>query len=111
MAGVGVEFAMTGNWTGKVEYNYVGFGSRVYDLGLVVPRSANVEPELHLIKVGLNYRLWPSAQSPALVTKAPKSAGPDTSDDWSIHGQTTVASTDLRELPLALSGGLQPAGP
>ena len=90
VAGVGVEFAMTGNWTGKVEYNYVGFGSRVYDLGLVAPRSANVEPELHLIKVGLNYRLWPPAQSPALVTKAPKSAGPDASDDWSIHGQTTV---------------------
>ena len=90
VAGIGVEFAMTGNWTGKVEYNYIGFQSRVYDLGLLVPRSANVEPELHLIKVGLNYRLWPTAQSSAFVTKAPKSAGWDAADDWSIHGQTTV---------------------
>ena len=89
VAGIGVEFAMTGNWTGKVEYNYVGFQSRVYDLGLLVPRSTSVEPELHLIKVGLNYRLWPTAQSPELVTKAPKVAAPDASDGWSIHGQTT----------------------
>ena len=88
-AGIGVEYAMTGNWTGKVEYNYVSFGSRVYELGTLVPRSANVEPELHLIKVGLNYRLWPSAPSSELATKAPRSSAFAESDDWSIHGQST----------------------
>ncbi len=90
VAGIGIEFALAGNWTGKVEYNYVDFGSRVYDLGLLFQHTAVIEPHLHLVKVGLNYRLWPLAQSSGLVTKAPKPVAPFASDDWSIHGQTTV---------------------
>ncbi len=90
VAGIGIEFAVTGNWSGKVEYNYVDFGSRTYDLGLLFQRTADVNPHLHLIKVGLNYHLWPPAQSSDLMTKAPKPAAPAASDDWSIHGQTTV---------------------
>ena len=64
VAGIGVEFALTGNWSGKVEYNYVDFGSRVYDVGLLFQHTADVSPHLQLVKVGLNYRLWPGPRRP-----------------------------------------------
>lgn len=84
-AGVGIEYALTGNWTGKFEYNYVDLGSRTYSLNIAGQPPVAVEPKIHAVKVGLNYRLWDPSRggSPANFNVAP------TSDDWSIHGQTT----------------------
>jgi high affinity Mn2+ porin len=57
-AGLGVEFAVGGNWTAKAEYDYIDLARRTYDLtDLGLPR-VNVDPNIHLFKVGLNYRLW-----------------------------------------------------
>jgi high affinity Mn2+ porin len=51
--------------------------------------QVTVEPKIHLIKLGLNYRLpdaIPSASSAASTFS--RTAAPE-SGDWSIHGQTT----------------------
>lgn len=88
-AGVGIEYALTGNWTGKLEYNYIDLGSRTYELDIPAQRTVAVDPKIHVVKVGLNYRLtdiasWDSSKPQDLKT----SVVPD-SDRWSIHGQTT----------------------
>jgi high affinity Mn2+ porin len=81
-AGLGVEYALTGRWTAKLEYDYLSLNARSYELQPPAPTSLQVEPHFHLVKLGLNYRL--SNPSPgARAAAAPSSPG------WSIHGQTT----------------------
>jgi high affinity Mn2+ porin len=82
--GAGAEFALSGNWSAKLEYDYVNLAQRTYDLaGFGLP-PVSVKPDIHLLKFGLNYQLgdapWPVASSP---TKLPESG------DWNVHAQTT----------------------
>ncbi|MGO4711969.1 carbohydrate porin [Bradyrhizobium sp. 2TAF24] len=85
-AGAGVEVALFGNWSGKVEYSYTDLGGKTYSFdGLGIP-DTRVDPKLQTVKVGLNYRLW---DGPLWAPTGTASALPD-SDSWSIHGQTTA---------------------
>ncbi len=73
VAGAGVEYAFSGNWSAKLEYDYTRFrGQRVVLSGLqaanipgtLVGTFANVaqstiEQELHLVKFGVNYHFAP----------------------------------------------------
>jgi high affinity Mn2+ porin len=84
-AGLGLEFAVSGNWTAKLEYDYVELARQSYDLSTFGLPGLNVEPRLHLAKVGLNYQfgdtLWkPSADAKPLLPE---------SDQWNVHVQTT----------------------
>jgi high affinity Mn2+ porin len=88
-AGLGLEKAVGGNWTAKIEYDYIDLARRTYGLGDAMLPDLNVDPRLHVIKVGLNYKLgdtpWaPSVSSPASGMQIPESP------DWNIHGQTTL---------------------
>src|ERR1700730_7049072 len=88
-AGLGIEKAVGGNWTAKIEYDYIDLGRRTYGLGDAMLPDLNVDPKIHVIKVGLNYKLgdtpWaPSATSPMSGMQIPESS------DWNIHGQTTL---------------------
>jgi outer membrane immunogenic protein len=63
MAGVGVEYALPGNWSAKVEYNYLNLGSRNYAFENPTDPANNplynnwdITQTLHVVKVGLNYR-------------------------------------------------------
>jgi len=69
MLGAGAEYAMTGNWSVKGEYNYAQFGDQSVSLlptaymtsagaiaSAVPERRGQISQELHLFKVGLNYR-------------------------------------------------------
>jgi high affinity Mn2+ porin len=85
-AGLGVEFAVGGNWTAKAEYNYVDLARGTYDLTDVALPRVNVDPNIHLFKLGLNYRLWETWDPPAQVAR--RSALPE-STDWNVHAQTT----------------------
>lgn len=85
-AGLGVEAAIGGNWTGKIEYSYVDLASRGYDLTDVGLPVVDVAPRLHAIKFGLNYHLWDTPLWPA---ETPRMVLPD-NPDWNIHGQTTL---------------------
>ena len=50
--GGGVEFALNGPWTAKVEYLHIDLG----DSTLALPAVTNVDYTADLIRVGLNYR-------------------------------------------------------
>jgi outer membrane immunogenic protein len=55
--GAGVEYAFTRNWSGKLEYDYMDFGTKsitVSDPDESV--SANLQQRIHAVKVGVNYR-------------------------------------------------------
>jgi len=84
-AGLGLEFAVSGNWTAKLEYDYVDLSRQAYDLsGFALP-GVNVEPRIHLAKLGLNYQFGDTPWKPAADGKT---ALPE-SNDWNVHAQTT----------------------
>jgi len=84
-AGAGVEFAVSGNWSAKLEYDYVDLSRRMYDLsGFGLP-GVNVDPRIHLAKLGLNYRL---GDRPWNAAAGDQTALPE-SDRWNAHAQTT----------------------
>ncbi len=88
VAGAGVEVALGGPWSGKIEYNYIDLGSRLYNLADVPLPDFTADPKIHTIKLGVNYKLWdaPVSVSGDRAIKLP--AIPESSD-WNVHGQTT----------------------
>ena len=86
-AGLGLEFAVSGNWSAKVEYDYVDLSRQFYDLsGFGLP-GINVDPRVQIARVGLNYHFGDTPWSPAI--NPIKQLAPE-SDDWNVHVQTTV---------------------
>lgn len=86
--GAGVETAISGNWTAKLEYNYIDLMSRTYGLGAYGLPDVTVDPKIHMVKLGLNYQF---GQTPPWMPNAPveaKTKLPE-SDDWNVHAQTT----------------------
>jgi high affinity Mn2+ porin len=82
-AGVGLEFAVSGNWSAKLEYDYVGLSGQLYDLsGFGLP-NVNVDPHIQLAKVGLNYHFGDTPWNPPAKPLLPES------DAWNVHVQTT----------------------
>jgi high affinity Mn2+ porin len=53
-AGLGMEMAVGGNWTTKIEYEYIDLARRTYGLGDAMLPDLNVDPRIHAIKIGLN---------------------------------------------------------
>jgi outer membrane immunogenic protein len=73
LVGAGLEYALNRNWSAKVEYNYMDFGSK--DVAFAVngstcnsyecwrwseTRTLSVDQTLHVVKFGVNYR-WGGA--------------------------------------------------
>lgn len=85
-AGLGLEFAVSGNWTAKAEYEYVDLSRRTYDLSGFGLGSVNVDPRIHLFKLGLNYQF---GDTPWMAAVDGKTRLPE-SGDWNVHAQTTV---------------------
>ena len=62
MVGAGVELALLGNWSAKLEYNYMDFGTELRDftftpaIGGTFCCGVNIEQHLHVVKFGINYR-------------------------------------------------------
>ena len=84
--GAGAEFAVGGNWSAKLEYDYIDLSRRMYDLSDFALPGVNVDPKIHLLKFGLNYRFGDTPWAPAV------SSGqnvPPQSNDWNVHAQTT----------------------
>ena len=60
-AGGGVEYAFLNNWSAKLEYNYMDFGShRLRLAGLFVSSpvfaTTDIDQKIHVVKFGINYR-------------------------------------------------------
>jgi outer membrane immunogenic protein len=61
MFGTGVEHAFYGNWSAKVEYDYLDFGNKIVNFTGLTALTGYDEPvdirqRVHLVKFGLNYR-------------------------------------------------------
>ncbi|MDC7789605.1 outer membrane beta-barrel protein [Rhodoplanes sp. TEM] len=62
LLGLGVEYALTNNWTVKAEYNYLNFGSDSMDLTYCSPGGClsgytfSGSADMHVGKIGINYK-------------------------------------------------------
>ena len=70
-AGLGLEYAVSGNWTAKAEYEYVDLSRKTYDLSGFGLGSVNVDPRIHLFKLGLNYQFGDKPWMPAVADRKP----------------------------------------
>jgi outer membrane immunogenic protein len=67
MAGLGIEYAFTDNWTAKIEYNYMDLGTyanRFADAYTYILLDSNTRERVNVVKVGVNYRI---GVSPILI--------------------------------------------
>jgi outer membrane immunogenic protein len=51
--GGGVEYALTDNWSTKLEYQYVDLEDSRLGIGA---RSTSIDPDFHTVRLGVNYR-------------------------------------------------------
>jgi high affinity Mn2+ porin len=84
--GAGAEFAVSGNWSAKLEYDYIDLARRMYDPDVFGLPGLNVDPKVHLLKFGLNYHFGDTPWAP---TVSAKTLLPE-SDAWNVHAQTTL---------------------
>src|SRR3954454_18907010 len=59
MAGAGIEYSFTDNWSAKIEYNYLDFGTRALrftDTTGSFFLDTNIRERIHVAKAGINYR-------------------------------------------------------
>lgn len=84
--GSGVEYAFSPAWSGKLEYNYLDFGTKTVDLTDQFGNASSVgaAQRAHLVRMGLNYHLGASPRSTAfndnLAFKSARRPG-----DWTIE--------------------------
>lgn len=59
--GAGVEYALSQNWTAKLEYDYLGFGSESLNLATPTTLSYTTNASLNVqeVKAGINYKFGP----------------------------------------------------
>jgi high affinity Mn2+ porin len=91
-AGAGVEFAVGGNWTARAEYDYIDLARLTYDLGDVGLPRVKLDPGIHTLKLGLNYRLGETLPwaAPAPVDGRTALAEPT---NWNVHAQSTFLAS------------------
>jgi high affinity Mn2+ porin len=77
-AGLGIEVAVGGNWTAKAEYDYIDLAGQTHDLSDLGLQRVNVDPNVHMFKVGLNYRRtgMPTRKQRCLRQPIPRSVHP-----------------------------------
>ena len=59
MVGAGIEYSFSDNWSAKIEYNYLDFGTRAVrfaDTTGILFFDTNIRESIHVAKVGINYR-------------------------------------------------------
>jgi outer membrane immunogenic protein len=58
VVGFGTEYKFDRNWSAKIEYNYLDFGTKTLTQESIMgsgPRTADVSNQVHTVKVGANY--------------------------------------------------------
>ncbi|HEY0329177.1 MAG TPA: outer membrane protein [Rhodopseudomonas sp.] len=55
--GSGVEAALGGNWTGKIEYLYLDLGNKTDSFAFLGPQTLQTNVRENIFRVGLNYRI------------------------------------------------------
>jgi len=66
MAGAGLEYGLTPNWSLKVEYNYMDFGGEriIFTRPAGTRFALDVDQQISLVKAGINYRFGVPAAIP-----------------------------------------------
>ncbi len=85
-AGLGIEAALGGRWTGRVEYRHTNLGSRNAFTGDPAQPTVTLRPQIDTVTFGLNYRLW---DTPSGTTLPIARERPELPNGWSVHGQMT----------------------
>ena len=57
--GAGAEFMIMPQWTAKVEYNFLDFGTDTVNFPVPVFGGSSANTQIHEFKVGLNYHWMP----------------------------------------------------
>lgn len=108
MVGAGIEQALTPAWSLKLEYDYLGFGAGNIatppsltqlvlgaDYVSTTGATADIRQQLHLIKLGLNYRIgtdpWTTWPSPAPFSPAKIGSRHLLSSAWLRAGRSMSA--------------------
>ncbi|MAH70463.1 MAG: carbohydrate porin [Alphaproteobacteria bacterium] len=87
-AGIGAEVPIAPHWTAKVEYLASEFGDHRKGLAASA-ESLNSNLSVQRVQVGLNYQLGPD---PARTDIAVKGISPAETDNFAVHGQTTIVT-------------------
>jgi len=57
--GAGIEYALTRNWSAKVEYDYLGFGRQSATFSMpAAPFNFDIAQQIQEVKVGVNYKFY-----------------------------------------------------
>jgi outer membrane immunogenic protein len=64
VVGAGIEYAFLPNWSAKIEYNFIDFGTQTETFTFYAPCCATVysdiDQQIQFVKAGINYRFkWP----------------------------------------------------
>jgi opacity protein-like surface antigen len=120
-AGAGMEYALWNNWTMRLEYDYLDFGSRTFALNNVATstfaENVTARQNAHEVKLGLNYLFngsqWPpvfpepkknkaatESEPKRLGLPAPLDSPPFPSGDWPLGGSQLIGVPDTAVGPL-----------
>jgi outer membrane immunogenic protein len=82
--GAGVEYALTQNWSAKIEYLYADLDSTA---SVINGATINTDLAISTVRVGLNYRFanWNPTTSPNYYTKAPAQVSGWTGPYMGVH--------------------------
>jgi outer membrane immunogenic protein len=68
MLGAGLEYGFTPNWSMKIEYNYMDFGSDSVSFASIVgPFTLDIDQQIHVVKAGINYRFGGLGKAPVMT--------------------------------------------
>jgi opacity protein-like surface antigen len=90
LVGTGIEYAFASNWTGKLEYDYIGLGNS----NVSAPPAVTVSHAIQMLKVGLNYQI--GNRAPA-AGSAP--SGPEAQDTEALARASQNPIANMISLP------------
>jgi opacity protein-like surface antigen len=117
IVGGGMEYALWRNWTLKLEYDYLQFGSRAFAMTNIASgtfvENAAIRQNAHEVKLGLNYlfnaNVWnvsppkskaSEGEPKRLGLATPLDSPPFPSGDWPLGGSQLIGVPDTSVGPL-----------
>ena len=113
VVGSGVEAALGGNWTGKIEYLYLNLGNKTDMSTLLAATPINSEIRENIFRVGLNYRIGGNAYAPVAAANwtgfyLGGNFGSGTGRDRSsLNAPAATLSETFNLAPDGINGGVQ----
>jgi hypothetical protein len=109
LVGVGVEYFFASQWSAKLEYNYMDFGSRSVPLsdGANGFFTEEIHQRMNLIKVGLNYHFDTGIAALPVQTLGYAAAAPIATEDDRANRVAAFAAVDISKYSYSgLAGAL-----